>query len=85
MICDDPDSCSSCDEIRVLPWVQDVPQVYDPNYDEEACLYSGYSWQLADQIIYSDMDQSTCLSNGYTWNEDFMMTCLLYTSDAADE
>ena len=24
MICDTPDECSSCDEARVLPWVQDV-------------------------------------------------------------
>ena len=24
MICDTPDECSSCDEERVLPWVQDL-------------------------------------------------------------
>ena len=24
MICDTPDTCSSCDEERVLPWVQDL-------------------------------------------------------------
>ena len=25
MICDEPEECNSCDNIRVLPWVQDVP------------------------------------------------------------
>ena len=74
MICDDPDSCGSCDEIRVLPWVQDIPHLYIENYDEEACSLNGYSWQFSEQIIHSDMDQSTCLSNGYTWHEDYMMT-----------
>ena len=24
MVCDDPQACSNCDEIRVLPWVQDL-------------------------------------------------------------
>ena len=24
MVCDDPDECSNCDGIRVLPWVQDI-------------------------------------------------------------
>ena len=24
MICDTPDDCSSCDEERILPWVQDI-------------------------------------------------------------
>ena len=24
MICDTPDECSSCDEERILPWVQDI-------------------------------------------------------------
>ena len=24
MVCDDPQACSTCDEIRVLPWVQDL-------------------------------------------------------------
>ena len=24
MICDTPDDCSSCDEVRILPWVQDL-------------------------------------------------------------
>ena len=24
MICDTPDECSSCDEVRILPWVQDL-------------------------------------------------------------
>ena len=24
MICDDPPGCSNCDDIRVLPWVQDL-------------------------------------------------------------
>ena len=24
MVCDDPETCSSCDDIRIIPWVQDL-------------------------------------------------------------
>ena len=35
MVCDTPDECSSCDEIRVLPWVQDVPNNINPEYSND--------------------------------------------------
>ena len=74
MICDNPDACSNCNEVRILPWVQDVPQIHIDSYDEQACLNNGLYWQLSDQIIHTDINQSDCLANEFTWNEDYMIT-----------
>ena len=42
MVCDDPDGCSNCDGIRVLPWVQDID---DDDGDGEPDVTYGDVWE----------------------------------------
>ena len=56
MVCDDPSSCSNCDEIRVLPWVQDVPSTFNDNYSSQSdCEEAGFEWNIGEQ------DTSECI------------------------
>ena len=63
MICDDPSSCGNCDDIRVLPWVQDVPLLLNEDTGQDECEASGYTWQLGEQIIHSELNQIECEEN----------------------
>jgi len=71
MVCSDPSSCSNCDEIRVVPWVQDYPFIFNHSYNQEECQNNELEWTVEEQIIYSEMDQNTCLENNYNWVEDY--------------
>ena len=83
MVCDNPDDCSNCDEIRVLPWVQDVPSIFNENYSSQSdCEESGFEWDIGEQIIHEDMDQTTCEENGYTW---FHTDCIEYIYGCVEE
>ena len=35
MICDTPNECSNCENIRILPWVQDIPATFNLDYSSE--------------------------------------------------
>ena len=68
MICDDPSSCSNCDDTRILPWVQDLPSFFNLNYSSQSeCEENGLEWGVGEQITHESMDQSTCEENGYIW------------------
>ena len=83
MVCDDPSSCSNCDEIRVLPWVQDVPSTFNDNYSSQNdCENAGFEWSVGEQIIHDDMDQITCEENGWTW---FHTDCIEYVYGCVQE
>jgi len=83
MVCDDPSSCSGCDEIRVLPWVQDVPYIFNSDYlSQSDCEEAGFEWDIGEQIIHDDMDQITCEENGYTW---FHTDCIEYVYGCVEE
>ena len=76
MVCDTPDECSNCDEVRVLPWVQDVPNNINPDYSSQSeCEDNGFNWDIGETIIHEDMDQVTCEANGYMW---FHEDCIEY-------
>jgi len=74
MVCDTPDSCSSCDGIRVVPWVQDVPFSFSDNLNESDCLESGNTWDVANQIIHEELAQTQCEDAGYSWQNGFQIT-----------
>ena len=83
MICDDPSSCSNCDEIRVLPWVQDVPSIFNSDYSSQSdCEDAGFEWDIGEQIIHDDMDQITCEENGWIW---FHTDCIEYIYGCVEE
>lgn len=71
MVCDDPPNCSSCDEIRVVPWVQDYPFIFNEDYTQEECEVNGFEWSIGDQVLHPDMDQIQCDENGYNWVENY--------------
>jgi hypothetical protein len=73
MICDDPSSCGNCDDIRVLPWVQDVPLLLNEDTGQDECEASGYTWQLGEQIIHSELNQIECEENEFTWQGGFQI------------
>ena len=73
MICDTPNSCSNCDDIRILPWVQDVPFSYSDNLSEEDCLADGNTWGISEQIIHDELSQEQCEDAGYSWQSGFQV------------
>ena len=74
MICDDPSGCSNCDDIRILPWVQDVPFTFNnEDVNQEECEADGNTWEMGDQIIHYDLNEEECEENGYSWQGDFQI------------
>ena len=74
MICDDPLSCSNCDDIRILPWVQDVPFTFNnEDVNEEECVADGNTWEMGDQIIHYDLNEEECEANGFSWEGGFQI------------
>tara|TARA_Y100000588_G_scaffold382403_1_gene469821 strand:+ start:6223 stop:6729 length:507 start_codon:yes stop_codon:yes gene_type:complete len=71
MVCDNPSNCSSCDEIRVVPWVQDYPFIFDEEYTQNQCEIEELEWTVGDQILHDNMDQNECEENGYNWTENY--------------
>ena len=83
MVCDTPDTCSNCDDIRVLPWVQDVPAVFNLNYTNQSeCEENGLNWDVGEQIVHDELDESNCAGNGYVW---FHGECIEYIYGCVDE
>ncbi len=84
MICDTPEECGNCDDVRVLPWVQDIPSIFNFNFTTQAeCEENGYLWTSAEQIFHDDItNQATCEENGYTWFHDL---CIQYIYGCVDE
>ena len=84
MVCDTPDECGNCDDIRVLPWVQDIPSIFNFNFSTQVdCEENGYLWDSAEQILHDDIaDQISCEENGYTWFHDL---CIEYIYGCVDE
>jgi len=74
MVCDTPESCSSCDGIRVVPWVQDVPFSFSDSLNEEDCAANGDTWDVANQIIHEELGQTQCEDAGYSWQNGFQIT-----------
>ena len=74
MVCDTPDSCSSCAEIRVVPWVQDVQFSFSDNFSEEDCAANGNTWDVANEIIHEELGQTQCEDAGYSWQNGFQIT-----------
>tara|TARA_B110001454_G_C12565275_1_gene369496 strand:+ start:154 stop:660 length:507 start_codon:yes stop_codon:yes gene_type:complete len=71
MICDNPLNCGNCEDIRVVPWVQDYPFIFNEDYSQEDCENSDFEWTVGEQIIHEDMDQNTCIDNGFNWVENY--------------
>ena len=66
MICDNPNSCSNCDDIRILPWVQDLPFTFNTDdTTQEECEANENEWNVGEQIIHYDLTQEECEINGY--------------------
>jgi len=74
MVCDDPDSCSNCDEIRVVPWVQDAPYTFiSDGITQDECENSGSTWDLGEQIFHYDYSQEQCDLYDFTWQTDLQI------------
>ena len=74
MICDTPESCSNCDEIRILPWVQDIPFVFtSENITQEECEENGNAWDAGEEIIHDNLNQEECETNGFSWEDGFQI------------
>jgi len=82
MVCDDPSNCSNCDEIRVVPWVQDYPSIFiEGDYTQESCEENDFEWGVGNQLVHYDMDQIECEENNFTWVVDYP---LIYNMDEAE-
>ncbi len=74
MICDNPDNCSNCDDIRILPWVQDLPFVFtSENITQEECETNGNTWDVGEEILHEDLNQEECETNGFSWEDGFQI------------
>ena len=82
MICDTPDSCSNCEDIRILPWVQDVQGFFVDYSSQIECEENGFDWTIGEQISHDSMDQTTCEANGYFW---FHNECIEYVYGCIEE
>ena len=82
MICDTPNECSNCEDIRILPWVQDVPTSFVDYSSETECEGNGFEWGIGEQISHDLMDQATCEANGYFW---FHEECIEYVYGCIEE
>ena len=71
MVCDNPSNCSSCDDIRIVPWVQDYPFIFNQDYIQEDCENNEFEWDIGEQIIHNDLDQNACADNGFNWIENY--------------
>ena len=84
MICDTPENCSNCDDIRVVPWVQDVPFSFSDNISEQDCQENGNTWDQADQIIHDNLNQEECEVAGYLWQDGFQITHDIETQEECE-
>ena len=82
MICDTPNECSNCEDIRILPWVQDVPTSFLDYSSQTECEANGFEWGIGEQISHDLMDQTTCEANGYFW---FHEECIEYVYGCIEE
>jgi hypothetical protein len=62
MLCENPESCSNCDEARTLPWTQDIPSEVFPEFDME-------NYEDLNGDGSSENEAGTaCQNAGHIWN-----------------
>ena len=68
MLCENPDSCSNCDEARTLPWTQDIPSEVFPEFELDfivvAVPYSGATPEEIEKSILLPIEDAVGGING---------------------
>tara|TARA_Y100001970_G_scaffold88304_1_gene111484 strand:+ start:118 stop:540 length:423 start_codon:yes stop_codon:yes gene_type:complete len=84
MICDDPDSCSNCDDINTIPWSQDLDDGLNCNNeneglcqaeDEDGDVWDMWNVSLRDLVILDREGKLVAKINLTYNNPDPTSTC----------
>ena len=77
MICDDPDSCSNCDNVNIIPWAQDLDddEGLCQAEDEDGDVWDMWNISLRDLVILDREGKLVAKINLTNNNPDPNSTC----------